>query len=160
MTGGPERGEGLTLRERRKGRETALQALYQLDITNDEAVGSSLAAFSESFETSENAREFAAGLVHGVRRRREELDGLIAGAIEHWRFERLSRVDLNVLRLSVYELTTPPVLPPEIAINEAVEIARRFGTAESAAFVNGVLDQIAARLGLKARGEAKSAESE
>jgi N utilization substance protein B len=95
-----------------------------------------------------------------VRRRREEVDGLIAGAVEHWRFERLSRVDLNVLRLAVYELTTPPALPPEIAINEAVEIARRFGTAESAAFVNGVLDQISARLGLKARGEAKPAESE
>ena len=153
------RGEGLTLRERRKGRETALQALYQLDITN-EGAETSLAAFAESFESTPNAEEFTLHLVRGVVRRRPEIDHTIGEAIENWRFERLSRVDLNVLRIAVYELTTPPELPPEIAINEAVEIARRFGTAESAAFVNGVLDQIATRLGLKTRPAAEPADTE
>ena len=156
---GLERGGGLTLRERRKGRETALQTLYQLDITNDGAEAS-LAAFAESFESAPGAEEFTLMLVHGVVRRRAEIDEIVSAAIENWRFERLSRVDLNVLRIAVYELTTPPVLPPEIAINEAVEIARRFGTAESAAFVNGVLDQVATRLGLKTRAEPKPAEPE
>jgi N utilization substance protein B len=159
VTYAPERGEGLTLRERRKGRETALQALYQLDITND-AIDTSLAAFSESFESAEKATEFALALIHGVRRCRQQIDETISMTIEHWRFERLSRVDLNVLRIAVYELTTPPALPPEIAINEAVEIARRFGTAESPAFVNGVLDQVAGRLQLKSRRAAEPIEPE
>lgn len=159
MTSGVDRGWGLTLRERRKGRETALQALYQLDITN-EGAEASLAAFTESFESTPNAEEFTLVLVRGVARRRVEIDEIITATTENWRFERLSRVDLNVLRIAVYELTTPPELPPEIAINEAVEIARRFGTAESAAFVNGVLDQVATRLGLKTRAEAKPAQSE
>jgi N utilization substance protein B len=87
--------------------------------------------------------------VRGVLSQRETIDSSIAAASEHWRMERLSRVDANVIRIAVYEMTTPPGLPIEIAINEAIEVARKFGTAESAGFVNGVLDQVAARLGLK-----------
>ncbi len=80
---------------------------------------------------------------------REQIDARIAEASEHWRVERLSRVDANVIRIAVYEMTTPPGLPIQIAINEAIEVARKFGTTESAAFVNGVLDEVAERFGLK-----------
>ena len=83
---------------------------------------------------------------------RADRRAVIAEASEHWRLERLSRVDANVIRIAVYEMTTPPNLPIQIAINEAIEVARKFGTAESAAFVNGVLDQVAHRLGLKEVG--------
>ncbi len=155
----PTSTKGVNVRARRKGRELALQALYQLEISR-ESPEQSLCAFWDSFESTKAAREFALELVRGVVARREEIDALIAGASEHWRIERLSRVDLNVIRIAVYELTTPPALPVEIALNEAIEIARRFGTEESASFVNGVLDQVASRLGLKVPRESKTAEGD
>jgi N utilization substance protein B len=141
---------------RRKGRELALQVLYQLEITEEQSARA-LQDFWESFESGPPAREFARSLVDGVIERRAEIDALIAAASENWRVERLSRIDLNVLRIAVYEMTTSPPLPIEIAVDEAVEIARKFGTRESAAFVNGVLDQVALRLELKRPAEAKPA---
>lgn len=144
---------------RRRGRELALQALYQLDVTGDCSEGA-LAAFWESVEAPGAVRAFAGELVRGVLARRAEIDELIRVAAENWRLERLSQVDLNVLRVAVHELTGPAQLPLEIAINEAVEVARRFGTQESAAFVNGVLDQIARRCGLDARPAGKVEEDD
>jgi N utilization substance protein B len=136
---------------RRKGRELALQVLYQLEMSGG-GLEQALANFAGSFEHSPKARDFGAALVRGVLARREDIDGLIAGASEHWRLERLSRIDANVIRIAVYEMTSDPPLPMEIAINEAIEVVKRYGTAESAAFVNGVLDELAKRLGL-ARGQ-------
>lgn len=133
---------------RRKSRELALQALYQMEITtaDPEQV---LHGLRESFEASPAAVDFARTLVRGVVARRDEIDKLIAEAAEHWRIERLSRIDVNVIRIAVHEMTDEPALPLEIAINEAIEVARRYGTMESSMFVNGVLDQVAGRLGLK-----------
>lgn len=148
----------MTLRERRKGREIALQALYQMEITREESE-QALASFAERSEASPAAKSFALELVRGVLAERAAIDALIAEASENWRVERLSRIDLNVIRVAVYELRSMN-LPLEIAINEAVEVARRFGSGESTAFVNGVLDQIASRLGLRARGAAEPAESD
>jgi leucyl-tRNA synthetase len=130
---------------RRKGRELALQALYQLDLTCD-ASAESLHHFWGQCEASPGAREFAAQLVDGVLQHRAEIDRLVEEMSEHWRIERLSRVDLNVIRIAVYELTAGTGLPREVAIDEAIEVARRFGTEESAGFVNGILDPLARRL--------------
>jgi len=127
---------------RRKGRELALQVLYQLDMGGG-SPEQALRAFAESFEQSPGARQFGEELVRGVLGLREQIDARIAEASEHWRLERLSRIDANVIRIAVYEMTAAPALPPEIAINEAIEVARKFGTTESAAFVNGVLDAVA-----------------
>jgi N utilization substance protein B len=138
---------------RRKGRELALQALYQLEITS-ESSEASLAPFWESFEAGGPAREFAEELVRGVLARRAEVDALIEQACEHWRLDRLSRVDLTIMRIAAHEMTATPPLPVEIAVNEAVELARRFGTEESAAFVNGLLDQVASRRGRKRESKA------
>jgi len=134
---------------RRKGRELALQVLYQLEM-NGEASEQGLQAFAESFEASSRARAFAWELVRGVRDRQDHLDAAVAAGSDHWRLDRLSRIDANVIRVAVYEMTAG--LPLEIAINEAVEIARKYGTTESAAFVNGVLDAVARQLGLE-RGQ-------
>lgn len=136
---------------RRKGRELALQALYQLEMSGD-APEPALRSFEESFDNSPEARDFAWELVRGVLERRTDLDAKIAEASTHWRLERLSRIDANVIRIAVLEMTADSPLPVEIAIDEAIEIAKRYGTAESAAFVNGVLDQVATRLGLKSSG--------
>ncbi len=140
---------------RRKGRELALQALYQLEMSGD-APEPALRSFEESFDNSPEAREFAWELVRGVLEHRAELDVQIAEASTHWRLERLSRIDASIIRIAVCEMTADPPLPVEIAIDEAVEVAKRYGTAESAAFVNGVLDAVARRLGLahgRAAGE-------
>jgi len=130
---------------RRKGRELALQALYQLEITS-ETSEEALAPLWEHSDAAAPAKAFARDLVRGVLARRADIDRQIADASEHWRVERLSRVDLTVIRIAIHELTASPPLPVEIAVNEAVELARRFGTAESAAFVNGLLDEVAGRL--------------
>jgi N utilization substance protein B len=130
---------------RREGRELALQALYQLDVTGE---GEGL---WEREGADDEAKGFARELVAGVRAERERIDALIAASAEHWRLSRLSRVDLNLLRLATYELLARPEIPPAVTINEAIEIARRFGAEDSAAFVNGVLDAIAAALGVKAK---------
>jgi len=134
--------------ERRKGRELALQALYQQEITG-ELSDRALRLFWENFEGSEPVKEFALTLVRGVADRREEIDAVIGKVTQNWRLERLSKVDLNVLRLATYELLGTPEVPASVVINEAIEIARRFGSQESSMFVNGVLDQVAAQLGVK-----------
>jgi hypothetical protein len=87
------------------------------------------------------------------REQRIDIDAQVEAASENWKLERLAQIDATVIRIAVYELTHG--LPMEIAINEAVEVARRYGTTESAAFVNGVLDAVAKRLGLVPRPEAR-----
>jgi len=133
---------------RRRGRELAVQALYQIDVT-DASVAAALLWLRDHCEGGDKAKEFARTLVTGVVEHRDSIDALIGQSSEHWRFERLSRVDLNVLRVATYELSYTREVPPSVVIDEAIEIARRFGTTASAEFVNGVLDQIATRLGVK-----------
>jgi transcription antitermination protein NusB len=133
---------------RRKGRELAVQALYQIDVTGESSAVAALQLFFERADAGERAKQFGVALVDGVRDQRSRIDELIAQVSEHWRFERLSRVDLNVLRVATLELLTQGA-PTSVVLDEAIEIARRFGTEESAVFVNGILDQIAARLGVK-----------
>jgi transcription antitermination protein NusB len=135
---------------RRRGRELALQALYQLEVSGESA--GTLDAFFKQADAGDRAKAFAAALVAGVRERRDQIDQLIAGASEHWRFERLSRVDLGVLRIAGFELLSGNA-PTSVVLDEAIEIARRFGTQESATFVNGILDQIAGHLGVKGTAE-------
>ena len=135
---------------RRDGRELAVQALYQEDMTPEGPAAPGV--FSGHFEEGgPEAVAFARELVAGVTEHRERIDALIAQAAEHWRLPRLSRVDLAVLRLATYELLARPEIPPSVTINEAIEIARRFGSEDSGGFVNGVVDAIAATLGVKAR---------
>ena len=128
---------------RREARELALQALYQLDMAGEGEAG--IAPFCAEPEVETFARE----LVDGVAAHRERIDALIAASAEHWRLPRLSRVDLSLLRLATFELLARPDIPPSVAIDEAIEIARRFGSEDSPAFVNGVLDHIAQVLGVK-----------
>ncbi len=137
---------------RRKGRELALQALYQQEITGDLSA-QALRAFWHHFDATDESKAFALTLVNGVGARRGDIDPLIEKVSAHWRLERLSKIDVNILRLATFELLATPAVPPSVVINEAIEIARRFGTEESSAFVNGVLDQIAAELGVKTTAE-------
>ena len=141
--------------ERRIARELALQALYKLDMLGESTPGA-LAVFWEHFvpegiPRGGDSERFARELVAGVDAHRARIDELIGAAAEHWRLPRLSRVDLNVLRLATFELLGRPEIPAAVTIDEAIEIARRYGSEESARFVNGVLDHIAGVLGVRGR---------
>jgi N utilization substance protein B len=134
---------------RREARELALQALYQLDVAGDTGPAADLGVFWSHFQAEPDVRGFARELVDGVRENGERIDALIGAAAEHWRLPRLSRVDLNLLRLATFELLARRDIPAAVTLDEAVEIARRFGSEDSPAFVNGVLDRIADVLGVK-----------
>ena len=129
---------------RRRAREHALQILFQIDLTggNAEEV---LESFWGELDAGDDVREFTARLVRGTLDDREQIDRRVAEAAKNWRLERMPAVDRNVLRIAVYELVSADS-PPPVVIDEAIEVARRFGGDESAGFVNGVLDEIRARL--------------
>jgi transcription antitermination protein NusB len=135
---------------RREARELALQALYGLDVAGGGGTTAhDLGHFWTQFDDQRDVQDFARELVDGVAAHRERIDELLAEAAEHWRLPRLSRVDLNLLRLATFELLCRPDIPAAVTINEAIEIARRFGSEDSPNFVNGVLDHVAAVLGVK-----------
>lgn len=127
---------------RRQARECALQMLYQLDLSHtkiDELIG----RYWQVNEADGEVHVFADELVRGVAGHLTEIDELVAAHSTNWKLSRMAAVDKNVLRLAAYELTRRPDIPVKVTINEAVEIAKRFGTADSGAFVNGILDNIA-----------------
>ena len=133
---------------RRKGRAYALQVLYALDLNETAAPGAAVADYAGLFELEVDppSLDFAGQLVGTVRDRLAEIDDVIQSASRNWRLERMSRVDRNILRLAAAELRHFPDVPVKVAINEAVELAKRFGTGDSPAFVNGILDRIAHQL--------------
>ncbi|HZO82932.1 MAG TPA: transcription antitermination factor NusB [Candidatus Binataceae bacterium] len=137
---------------RHLGRELALKALYQIDIRGGASREDLLLLF-ESFEADERARKFAAQLVEGVEREHAALDRHLADVLEHWSIGRLSRVDHNILRIALYELLWMGDIPARVTMDEAIELAKRYGDQESGRFVNGVLDELAERLHLRHKGE-------
>ena len=135
---------------RRKARECALQILYDLEFNvvvdgapTEAAMREYWAAFPE--ETSQNAevREFAEALVRGVRVHEDAIDALIQSASTNWKLERMALVDRNILRMATYELRHVTEIPRKVSLNEAIEIAKRYGTEDSGSFINGILDKIA-----------------
>lgn len=141
---------------RRRAREFALQALYQADLTDKTAMTGLDALWFVQVEgqdspTARPAEDeeiaFARRLVEGVEQSRADLDALIEKASVNWRLSRMPVVDRNILRLAAYELRYCPDVPASVSINEAVELAKRYGDKDSRAFVNGLLDRIAAETG-------------
>jgi N utilization substance protein B len=124
---------------RRRGRELALQMLYQHEIAGT-AVEDILSSFEELKQAPQATREFAIALVQGVISKLTELDSHLVDQADNWRLERMAAVDRNILRLAFYELMFENGTPPAVVIDEAVEIAKRFGSERSSQFVNGVLD--------------------
>ena len=134
---------------RRTGRAYALQLLYARDgdVSTDVTNVAQDWASEFELELEPAAQAFARELVAAAAARAAEVDELIASASKNWRIDRMSRVDRNILRLGACELLAFRDVPVKVVINEAVELAKRFGTAESSAFVNGVLDRIATGVG-------------
>jgi N utilization substance protein B len=133
---------------RHSGREAALQMLFQVEASGASA-DEAICLFWRSFaaDADPEGRAYAEQAVRGVCSERPKLDAHIAGASTHWRVERMARVDRNVLRLGAWELSNRHDVPRAVVLDEAVELAKAFGTDESSAFVNGVLNRIADALG-------------
>lgn len=124
---------------RRQGRELALQMLYQHELAGTEPE-SIFSGFDELAAAPDAARQFAVALVRGVVDRRGEIDRQLADQADNWRLDRMAAVDRNILRLALFELLYERETPPAVVIDEAVEIAKRFGSERSSQFINGVLD--------------------
>jgi N utilization substance protein B len=127
---------------RHRGREVALQMLFQLDASGVDA-REVVDLYRNCFGEGALPDAFAVALFEEVTGHLEELDQIIEQSSNNWRLERMSRVDRNILRLGVAELRKGDDVPARVAINEAVELAKRFGAAESPSFVNGILDRVA-----------------
>lgn len=126
---------------RRKARECALQMLYQIDMTGETSVRVRREYWNENPE-KDPIRAFANRLVEAAVHDLDRIDAFIVAAAQNWRFDRMARVDRNLLRLAVGEFLHEPGTPRKVVINEAIEIAKKFGAAESPQFVNGVLDGV------------------
>jgi len=119
---------------RRDAREAAVQFLYQVDKALEE--------FWRQNDAKQNVRDFANDLLRGTLEKKTEIDVKIASLADNWDFERLAVVDRNILRLALYEMLFRTEIPPVVSINEAIEIAKKFSSAESGKFVNGLLDRV------------------
>ena len=134
---------------RHSGREAALQMLFQMEGSAATAAQAS-ALYWRNFDEAEPAgRAYADDAVVGVETNLATIDEQIRKASTHWRLERMARVDRNVIRLAAWELAHRPDVPVAVILDEAVELAKAYGTEDSGSFVNGVLAQIAAALGRK-----------
>ena len=130
---------------RRKAREVALQVLYSLNFVNLD-VEKALDLFWGNFVAPKEAKEFAALLVEGTWEHKSELDSLISGCSDNWSLSRMSKVDISVLRLAVYEFLYCPDIPPKVTLNEAIDLGKIFGSENSGSFINGILDALNLKL--------------
>jgi N utilization substance protein B len=137
--------------KRRDGREAAVQFLFQCDLNLEDAQSLHEGFWKLREACPKPVRDFAGALINGVAANKEEIDARIKKCVANYEIGRIAAVDRNVLRLAIYEMLHCPETPPVVTINEAIEIAKKFGTEESGRFVNGVLDRIRGELGRPAR---------
>lgn len=130
---------------RRQSRESAVQVLYQLDL-NPGDFQQGLTVFEDHYPPQVEGYSFFRKLVEGVWEQKEAIDRTIRRHSQNWRLDRMSSVDRNILRLAVYELRFGGDTPPKAAINEAIDLGKRFGSEDSSAFINGILDSILAEI--------------
>jgi N utilization substance protein B len=133
--------------KRRKAREYALQLLFQIDFTKRDLERKDLEEFWSGKKESRDIREFTEKLVKGTLESLDEIDSIIEKATENWFLKRMAAVDRNILRFAAYEILHRKDIPYAVTINEALEIAKKYSSAEAASFLNGVLDKLAKEAG-------------
>lgn len=126
---------------RRAARELAFKLLFQIEIQKSD-VDEQIKNFFEENKVDEKQREYILDVVEGIRKNVSETDKIIGKYLKGWKLARLSKTDLSILRLAVYEILNREDIPQNVSINEAVELAKTYGTEESASFINGILGQI------------------
>ena len=132
---------------RRKARELALQMLFQLDMSSNQP-DAIIATFEELQKSKANTREFATKIFRGTIEHMPAIDEMIQNQAENWRLSRMAAVDRNIIRMSVYEFLHEDDTPKLVIIDEAIEIAKKYGTQKSSQFINGILDGILKRYNL------------
>lgn len=145
-------------KSRRRARELALRGLYEMDITRvnpDRVIGDTLYEPDEHFEQ----RAYAEKVIRGCHEHSNQIDRMLADRIKDYDFRRIAAIDRNILRIATYELLFEPAIPPAVTLNEAIEIAKKYSTAESGKFVNGVLGRVLAD-SAKSRWDAATAPKE
>lgn len=133
MSGSPQ--------QRRKARRRALEFLFSIEFTQYDWEDA-LESFWETFDTKQVVREYAKVLIKGIVAHKEDIDTHIDSALTNWSPDRVGRIERNILRVAVYEIAYTDDVPQKVAMNEAIEIAKGYGTDESAGFVNAVLDKL------------------
>jgi transcription antitermination protein NusB len=132
---------------RRGARQKAFQCLYGLDFRNVTPSDALVRSFEHFFEEGEplpeRERDFALEILRGVVEHREEIDAVISTFSQHWRLERIAKIELGILRIAVFEMIHRPDIPLKVSINEAVELSKSFGDENSRSFINGILDAVA-----------------
>jgi N utilization substance protein B len=129
------------MKKRRRGRELCLKILYQWDIQKDD-IKSQIEDFWKYNQTSDDIKSFTTRLAEGTYNNIKEIDSTIGRFCEHWTLDRINTIDKNIMRSAVYELLYEDDIPSNVTINEAIDIAKKYGTEDSGHFVNGVLDRI------------------
>lgn len=129
------------MRKRTKARELALKCLYQIDITKEEA-SSALTNFWQEHKAAKPVKEFTAQIIQGTLANLAQIDSVLSRYAQNWRLKRMAVIDRNILRLGCFELLFLEDIPPKVSINEAVELAKKYGDVDSSKFVNGILDKI------------------
>ena len=127
--------------KRRKSREFALQVLYQLDITKQEA-NKALNQWKKHFSPKGEKNGFTEQIVKGVIEHSQEIDDLIERYSDNWRLGRMNIIDRNILRMAIFELLYCEEVPPKVTLNEAIDLGKRYGNQDSGSFINGILDRI------------------
>lgn len=130
-----------SVKKRTRARELALQFLYQVDLLGS-SVLPDLRAFLREMETDAESVQYAQRIVEGVHAQRAEVDRVIAEVAQNWKIHRMAVIDRNILRIGAWELLFVPEVPPKVSINEGIELGKRFSTANTGAFVNGILDKV------------------
>ncbi len=128
--------------KRRKSREIAIQVLYQLEM-NDIAAKNAIKSFWDTYQPLDDLKEFTNQIIYGVIKHRKRIDQIIAKTSDHWSLDRIAHVDRNILRAGIFEMLYCSDIPVKVTIDEAVELAKKFGTEHSSSFINGVLDKVA-----------------
>jgi len=130
------------MRKRTKARECALQILYGIDIRKGDPASENIECYWQQNKTDPVVKEFADSLIAGTLEHVKDIDKCITKYTDNWRIERMAVIDRNIIRMATYELLFVTDIPPKVSINEAVELAKKYGDDESGRFVNGVLDKI------------------
>lgn len=135
--------------KRRRSREYALQILFQLELANTPLNDDLLMEFWKGINEPEDVKAFTYSIVTETLKNLDKIDSIIIKAAQHWSLERMAVIDRNILRAATYELSFREDIPHSVAINEAIEIAKKYSTEDSASFINGILDRIANETGKK-----------
>jgi N utilization substance protein B len=135
------------MKNRRISREIALQVLYQMEFDSTLTPGDGLKQYEDNFKNDQLSLDYSQKLIAGIKEHQKEIDDIIQKFSINWKITRMSHVDRNIIRLSIFEMShLADEVPKNASINEAIEIAKKFGSEDSSQFINGILDQISKSL--------------